>query len=145
MLARPDGERTLTDLRHIGQLLHDEAVAGGLGSPPWRRGCAAGSSEARQDVANEDRSRRLESDSEAVQVLTIHRSKGLEFPIVYCPYLWNEGWIDRQATRPCSTTRRPATGARSTSAARTVPTTRPTGSATSTRSAARSCASPTWR
>ena len=39
----------------------------------------------------EDRSRRLDSDEEAVQVLTIHRAKGLGFPIVYCPYLWDSG------------------------------------------------------
>ena len=96
VLARPDGERTLTDLRHIGQLLHGEAVAGGLGVTALASWLRRRISEARQDVANEDRSRRLESDSEAVQVLTVHRSKGLEFPIVYCPYLWNEGWIDRK-------------------------------------------------
>ena len=36
----------------------------------------------------EEHSRRLESDDEAVQVLTIHRSKGLEFPVVYFPFLW---------------------------------------------------------
>ena len=47
--------------------------------------------EAGEDRNDEDRSLRLESDAEAVQVLTIHRSKGLEFPIVYCPYLW-DGW-----------------------------------------------------
>ena len=41
-------------------------------------------------TGDEDRTRRLESDAEAVQVLTIHRAKGLEFPIVYCPYLWDE-------------------------------------------------------
>ena len=42
-----------------------------------------------RDGENEERTRRLESDAEAVQVITIHRSKGLEFPIVYCPYLWD--------------------------------------------------------
>ena len=29
-------------------------------------------------------------------MLTIHRSKGLEFPIVYCPYLWEPGYIPRE-------------------------------------------------
>ncbi|MGH9040079.1 MAG: 3'-5' exonuclease, partial [Acidimicrobiia bacterium] len=42
-------------------------------------------------------SRRLESDAEAVQVLTIHRSKGLEFPVVYFPYLWDPSYIPRDA------------------------------------------------
>ena len=49
------------------------------------------------DTSDEERSRRLESDAEAVQVLTIHRSKGLEFPIVYCPFLWEPGYIPRGA------------------------------------------------
>ena len=38
---------------------------------------------------NEERTRRLESDAEAVQVITIHRSKGLEFPVVLCPFMWD--------------------------------------------------------
>ena len=44
--------------------------------------------EAAGDLA-EDRSRRLESDADAVQIVTVHRSKGLEFPVVYVPFAWD--------------------------------------------------------
>ena len=93
VLARPDGERDLTDIRHAGQLLHAAATSEQLGVTAlagWLRQRIA---EADKDTGNEERSRRLESDAEAVQVLTIHRSKGLEFPIVYYPYLWEPSWI----------------------------------------------------
>ena len=93
MLARVDGERRLTDVRHVGQLLHSQATSEQLGTTAltaWLRQRIAGT---KSDRDAEDRARRLESDAEAVQVLTVHRSKGLEFPIVYCPYLWDPGGI----------------------------------------------------
>ena len=88
VLGEAGGERELTDLRHVGQLLHAAARAEALGPAAltaWlRRRIAA----AEQETGVEEHSRRLESDDEAVQVLTIHRSKGLEFPVVYFPFLW---------------------------------------------------------
>ena len=36
-----------------------------------------------------DRTRRLETQADAVSILTVHRSKGLEFPIVFVPELWD--------------------------------------------------------
>ena len=93
VLSCPGGERTLTDLRHIGQLLHVEALSEQLGVTALTAWLGRRIAEAGDDTTDEDRSRRLESDSEAVQVLTIYASKGLEFPIVYCPYLWDPGWI----------------------------------------------------
>ncbi|HEX8102458.1 MAG TPA: UvrD-helicase domain-containing protein, partial [Solirubrobacteraceae bacterium] len=93
VLATLDGERALTDLRHVAQLLHAVATAEQLGATAlsgWlRRRVAA----AERENADEERIRRLESDADAVQVLTIHRSKGLEFPVVYCPDLWEPGYI----------------------------------------------------
>ncbi|HLI61556.1 MAG TPA: UvrD-helicase domain-containing protein [Solirubrobacteraceae bacterium] len=85
VLAQTDGERRLTDIRHIGQLLHAAASAEQLGPTAlatWLRG--RGGEQSRE----EERARRLDSDAQAVQVLTIHRAKGLEFPVVYVPYLW---------------------------------------------------------
>jgi exodeoxyribonuclease V beta subunit len=96
VLAAVDGERRLTDLRHVAELLHAAARAEQLGTTAltvWLRRRIA---EADRDAGNEERSRRLESDADAVQVLTVHRSKGLEFPVVYVPFLWEPGFIPRE-------------------------------------------------
>ncbi|MHB1064447.1 MAG: UvrD-helicase domain-containing protein [Georgenia sp.] len=88
LLRTSTGERVLTDLRHIGQSLHVAATADRLGVAAladWLRRRVA---EAGEDYA-EDRSRRLETDAAAVQVVTIHASKGLEFPVVYVPFGWD--------------------------------------------------------
>lgn len=87
-LARHGGERDLTDLRHIGEALHAAQVAnrGGLAFLGlWLRDRIR---EAEGD-AREERSRRLDSDTLAVQVLTVHSAKGLQFPVVYAPCLWD--------------------------------------------------------
>jgi exodeoxyribonuclease V beta subunit len=89
VLARPSGERFMTDLRHVAQLLHEAGVSEGLGPTAMATWLGRRIHDADRDAENEERTRRLESDAEAVQVITIHRSKGLEFPVVYCPYMWD--------------------------------------------------------
>jgi exodeoxyribonuclease V beta subunit len=96
ILACTDGERRLTDLRHVGQLLHAEASAERLGVTALTAWLRRRIAEADQDTTDEERSRRLESDAQAVQVLTIHRSKGLEFPVVYLPFLWEPGYVPKE-------------------------------------------------
>ena len=95
VLSDLEGERHLTDLRHIGQLLHRAAAGEQLGAAALTTWLGRRIDEAEGDTADEERSRRLDSDAQAVQILTIHRSKGLEFPIVYCPYLWDPQWVPK--------------------------------------------------
>ena len=97
ILATRDGERKLTDLRHVGQLLHAAACAEQMGAATLTAWLRVRIAEAEADTGDEERSRRLESDAAAVQVLTIHRSKGLEFGIVYLPFLWEPGYIPKEA------------------------------------------------
>ena len=87
MLTLPDGERRLTNIRHVIELLHEAAadegvVAEGVGEWMARE----------QSVQNtpERRMQRLETDSEAVQILSMHKAKGLEFDVVFCPTLYDD-------------------------------------------------------
>ena len=75
----------MTDLRHVAQLLHDAAVTEGVGPTALANWLGRRILEADRDAENEERTRRLESDAQAVQVITVHRSKGLEFPVVLDP------------------------------------------------------------
>jgi exodeoxyribonuclease V beta subunit len=88
VLSRVQGERDLTDLRHVGQALHEEATEDRLGVASLVEWLQRRIADAKDDVS-EERSRRLESDAKAVQIITVHRAKGLEFPVVYAPFLWD--------------------------------------------------------
>lgn len=87
-LAWHDGERRLTNLRQLWELLHGAETAHRL--PPeallrWFEQEA----HARDEVGEELREMRLESDADAVQILTAHRSKGLQYEVTFCPFLWD--------------------------------------------------------
>lgn len=84
--ALPDGERRLTNVRHLLDLLHDEGVGGTLPPSAFR---AWLSRERSLSSVPERREQRLESDATAVQILTIHKAKGLQWPVVFCPTLWS--------------------------------------------------------
>ncbi|WP_277835467.1 UvrD-helicase domain-containing protein [Speluncibacter jeojiensis] len=87
LLARAGGERGLTDLRHIAQLLNGAAVADSLGLAALTRWLTEQIRD--PNVGGSDRSRRLDSDAAAVQIATVHASKGLEYPFVYVPFGWD--------------------------------------------------------
>ncbi|MFI6166828.1 UvrD-helicase domain-containing protein [Nocardia sp. NPDC051052] len=88
LLAVENGERQLTDLRHVAQLLDQVSLTESLGLTALTRWLG----DRVRDPASgtvADRSRRLDRDAAAVQIATVHASKGLEFPVVYLPFAWD--------------------------------------------------------
>jgi len=89
-LARlPDGERRLTNLAHLAELTQTQAAgqSAATGIAPVLRWLA---SERSQPGGREATQLRLESDRNLVQIVTVHKSKGLEYAVVFCPFL-NDG------------------------------------------------------
>jgi exodeoxyribonuclease V beta subunit len=80
------GDRRIVDFSHVVELLND-ATAG--------RGCHARevlehfAALAAQDKKAELVSRRIESDAEAVTIMTVHAAKGLQFPCVVVVDAWS--------------------------------------------------------
>ncbi len=84
LLGEPRGERRVTDVLHLGELLNEAAITRHLGPVALERWFARVRHDrgARDEVIIDATQLRLESDAEAVRVVTVHRSKGLEYPIV---------------------------------------------------------------
>lgn len=86
LLASPGGERRLTDIMHLGELLQ-EATAQLDGEHALVRWLAQQIAQPNRQSDNQQL--RLESDRHLVQVITIHKSKGLEFDLVWLPFVGN--------------------------------------------------------
>lgn len=84
LLLRDDGERRLTNLMHLAELLQQDV---GTASPEaLLRALASARAEGRGGEASQ---LRLESDRNLVQIVTVHRAKGLEYGVVFCPFLFD--------------------------------------------------------
>ena len=94
LLAHPDGPRRLTNFLHLTDLLHDAETRDRLS----RRGLLDWFArfKARSERGGDTAQLRLESDEDLVKIVTVHRAKGLEFPIVFCPFAWYRRQRDSQ-------------------------------------------------
>lgn len=84
----PDGERRLTNLLHLMELAQ-AASREHLG--PEALGSWLTDRRAHPESGGDAALLRLESDENLVQVVTFHKSKGLEYPVVFLPITWSQG------------------------------------------------------
>jgi exodeoxyribonuclease V beta subunit len=93
LLAAAGGERRLTNLLHLAELLQEASreLDGEQALIRWFAEQVEGVGE-----GGDERVLRLESDAELVKVVTVHKSKGLEYPLVYLPFAVTARKTDRR-------------------------------------------------
>jgi exodeoxyribonuclease V beta subunit len=91
LLAFADGERRLTNVLHLAEILHQESIKRNLGVAGVLKWLAEQRNG--QSPRLEEHQLRLESDEKAVKIVTIHKSKGLEYPVVFCPFSWEGSFV----------------------------------------------------
>ena len=87
LLGHRDGARRLTNYRHLAELLQEAETRERFAPAEF----AAWLSHRRvqSDRGDDSVQLRIESDEQLVKILTMHGSKGLEFPVVFCPFAWD--------------------------------------------------------
>ena len=90
-LAQQDkSERRITNLLHLAELLHQQStsIAGITPLLGWFR-------DQFEEAARDEVELRLENDEALVRIVTVHKAKGLQYPIVFVPFLWSCKPVDR--------------------------------------------------
>lgn len=90
LLDFSNGERRLTNLLHLAEIIHkkeQEKKLGIKGILSWLNRAINNSK------TSEEYEMRLEHDDDAVKIMTVHKSKGLEFSIVFCPFMWTSSFV----------------------------------------------------
>jgi len=96
LMSLPDGERRNTNVLHLIEILHQVSIEKKI-TPTELLKWLAEQRDSRSQRLDEHQLR-LESDEKAVKLVTIHKSKGLEYPIVFCPFAWDGSRIRNSDT-----------------------------------------------
>lgn len=99
ILPLPDGERRFTNLTQLAEILQRAATEDRLGPQAlldwFERRLVDG-----DGASDDEHLLRLDRDDDAVRLVTIHASKGLEYPVVFCPFLWESNATRRKSGAP---------------------------------------------
>jgi exodeoxyribonuclease V beta subunit len=93
------GERSLTNLLHLAELLQKTAVHLDGEQALIRYLAEATAAQADGGLSADEATVRLESDANLIQIITIHKSKGLEYPLVFLPFIASFREVTAQYSR----------------------------------------------
>ncbi len=86
LLALVDGERRLTNVLHLSEVLQQASMHPRRSMDKLYQWLVQ---QCQQQADDDVYQLRLESDDNAVKLVTVHKSKGLEYPVVFVPYAWD--------------------------------------------------------
>ncbi len=87
LLSYSNGERRLSNVLHLSELIHRVSRERSYSMEEVLRWLKKQQKQAAKNSSNKEGELRLESDDNLVKIVTVHKSKGLEYSFVYCPFV----------------------------------------------------------